>query len=43
MKARPCALGAGSFFALQLVRFRDYKNYGVIRFEQLINRLGENV
>jgi len=34
---------AGFFFALRYVRFRDYKNYGDLRFEELINDWGKNV
>jgi hypothetical protein len=40
--SRPAAL-AGFFFALRYVRFRDYKIYGDLRFEQLINGWGKNV
>jgi hypothetical protein len=34
---------AGLFFALLHVRFRDYKIYGDLRFEQLIYDWGKNV
>jgi len=34
---------AGFFFALLQVRFRDYKIYGDLRFEELINGRGKNV
>jgi hypothetical protein len=34
---------AGFFFALRYVRFRDYKIYRDLRFEQLINGWGKHV